>query len=153
MALKLSIDQVIVEAVEFAHRPDHMAVVPSSVSPELSIGYQANIEIHEAPAAAMVRLAVFSQSAGDVPLKYTFNLKLLVVLLFPEDAPKTELERRQVTASGIATLMPFARELLASLTGRGRFGTVFLPPVNVQMTMESLDALPEEMSITRNQSE
>lgn len=39
-----------------------------------------------------------------------------------------------------AILMPFVREAVASLTTRGFFGSVLLPPINVQVLMDNKDA-------------
>ena len=39
-----------------------------------------------------------------------------------------------------AILMPFVREVVSGLTGRGFFGPMLLPPINVQALMETQDA-------------
>jgi preprotein translocase subunit SecB len=44
-----------------------------------------------------------------------------------------------VRLQGPAILMPFAREAIGSLTGRGLFGQLLLPPINMQVLMEQQD--------------
>ena len=41
---------------------------------------------------------------------------------------------REYLASGncVAALFPFLREAIANVTGRGRFGPVFLDPINIR---------------------
>ena len=44
-----------------------------------------------------------------------------------------------VRVQGPAILMPFVRESISSLTSRGYFGQVLLPPINVQVLMQQRD--------------
>lgn len=50
-----------------------------------------------------------------------------------------------------AILMPFVRDAVASLTTRGFFGQLLLPPMNVQLLMESQD--PEKTTGFRQRSD
>jgi preprotein translocase subunit SecB len=87
---------------------------------------------------------VFTKSAADgEPEKYSFDLRLVAILEFTEDVPSNAEEHRQVVASGVATLMPFARQVIASLTSQGRFGAVYLPSMNVHMLLQSLNDAAE----------
>ncbi|MCO4101680.1 MAG: hypothetical protein HEQ38_20265 [Gemmatimonas sp.] len=144
MSILLKIAQVIVESITFAHRPDYLAVLPSEVGNEQAVEFETAMEIVNQPPAGIVRLRVFTKSAADgEPEKYSFDLRLVAILEFTEDVPSNAEEHRQVVASGVATLMPFARQVIASLTSQGRFGAVYLPSMNVHMLLQSLNDAAE----------
>lgn len=147
MSILLRIAQVIVESITFAHRPDHLAVLPSEVGNDLSVEFETAMEIVNQPPAGIVRLRAFTKAeAGGEPEKYAFDVRLVAILEFTEDVPSNSEEHRQVIASGVATLMPFARQVIASLTSQGRFGAVYLPSMNVHMLLQSLKEAGEHTS-------
>jgi preprotein translocase subunit SecB len=66
------------------------------------------------------------------------EVSVVGVFRLPVDSPSVALrDFVRVHAPGI--LMPYAREVVSSLTGRGFFGPVFMPPINVHSLMERMN--------------
>jgi len=53
------------------------------------------------------------------------------------DVPSVDLTRF-AKLHAPAILMPFAREMIASLTGRGLFDALYIPPINMVAVMENM---------------
>ena len=78
---------------------------------------------------AVVRLRV----KGDEKSQYNFEASYLLLLqLEPDDDDETGPEQlqHQLAVTGATMLMPMVRECIANLTMRGRFGALWLPPIN-----------------------
>jgi preprotein translocase subunit SecB len=53
------------------------------------------------------------------------------------NAPHSLPLKNLVRENAVAMMLPFAREMVASVTGRGYYGALFLPPINVIDLMKS----------------
>jgi preprotein translocase subunit SecB len=84
-----------------------------------------------------LRLSLDSDPTEESAL-YDFRLTMAGILSRTEATPADWTER-QFAELGITMLVPFAREALANITGRGRFGPVMLNPLNVRALFENID--------------
>lgn len=139
MALLLTLEAVYLESCRFSHRADYLSIDPAAVNAAQSISSSATLALSDDGLGALVKLRVNTLDPEEATAeKYSFEVVLACAFRFPEDTPTTEVERNQVIASGVATLMPFAREAVASITSKGRFGVTLLPSINSQIVMEQL---------------
>lgn len=126
--LELRIVQFVLEDSRFAHRKDFLALSPQQkvegVRAELSVEVQTKFKEDEDD-KALVRLRATSDQP-DAP--YSFAVSYIVLIQMRGHRPENLSERLAATGGGF--LMPFVREVVANLTGKGRFGPVWLPPVN-----------------------
>lgn len=131
--MKLSIAQVVLERAEFAHRADYLTFAPNT--PIANDGVQVTAQmgrgVQNPNNAALVRLTAKSEEGS----LYYFDVSYVVFYTMEwdegEEIPENLDHRLVVTGSTM--LLPFIRETVASLTGRGRFGPTWLAPANFQM--------------------
>lgn len=136
--LGLVIGQVILESIIFHHRDDFLEV-PADTKPELSaLATNVQVGISDDGRRGFVRVMIVTpQDANDL---YRIGLQMMATVLAHEDQPKLSV-RDYVVNHGISLLYPFAREALASVTQKGRFGPVWLSPFDVQDVREQLRAV------------
>lgn len=71
------------------------------------------------------------------PPLYQFDVQMAVQVV-PDPAAPNMSAVEFLARSGAATIFPFVRELIANLTMRGRFGPLFLAPINVKEVSSSV---------------
>ncbi len=124
----ITIAQIYAEHVEFSHRDDALNLPHETRVPAGEIEMEVGIfTSKDSPNSAALRLTVRSKAVPDA--LYRFRIQLIgVVMATPgqENLPPVEY----VTTHGATMLFPFARELLANLTMRGKFGPIWLTPTN-----------------------
>jgi preprotein translocase subunit SecB len=132
-SFELRIAQFILEEARFAHRRDYLALSPQQkvegLRGDLSVEVQTNLT-EEGEDKAIVRLRAVSDKPEAL---YSFSVSYVAFIQMRGPRPDS-LEQR-LAATGGAFLMPFVREAVASLTGKGRFGPIWLPPVNFNKAM------------------
>ena len=126
----LQFAQIFLASVHFEHRKDALSLPPNTSVGELQI--QVNIRAGGTDDEKMGIVAVSVATTGEDPL-YRFSLEM-VALVEQEAAAKNLSVQEFVTKFGPATLYPFIRETVANVTGRGRFGPIWLKPFNVTTT-------------------
>jgi preprotein translocase subunit SecB len=131
---KIRIAQIFLERATFAHREDFLAFSPdTNVSAEVEIG----LEVGVSSDGAKGRIRLSAASKPESESLYTFDL-VMTALIEREGEGNMPLERYLFTSGG-AMVVPFLREAVANLTGRGRFGPLWLKPINLHavQTVES----------------
>ena len=74
---------------------------------------------------------------------YNFDIAMVGLVTVDQAAPNMPLDRYVATA-GSALLYPFMRQVVADLTLKGRFGAVWLNPINLTAKSPG-DALPKQL--------
>jgi preprotein translocase subunit SecB len=69
---------------------------------------------------------------GDTKALYDFVVEMNVLV---HDVDRVAFPDHQLTEVAAAMLYPFVREAVANITGRGRFGPVWLNPFNVRAAL------------------
>lgn len=138
------IHQVYLESARFGHRSDFLSLPAQPAPGELDVEMQAQYMMSEDGQSAVVRLTVHTvqESSGH----YNFEVVIGALVGVQEDAQNMPLLAYARTAAP-ALLYPFAREIVANLTGRGRFGPTWLHPFNFVAALgnpEAEDDTPPE---------
>jgi len=134
----IRIAQIFLESAKFAHRHDYLSI--PSTQGALDIAVELGLEFARAAdgSSALLRATVTTNESAQ-PI-YIFSISLVGIV--ERDAAAQNIEPEEYVAQfGHALMFPFVREAVASITGRGRFGPVWLKPVN-------LTALGEDGSVT-----
>ncbi|HEV2643492.1 MAG TPA: protein-export chaperone SecB [Candidatus Elarobacter sp.] len=128
-------DQIFLDHARFSHREDYLAHPPStSVDAALDISVDAGLTADGTKA----RIQVIVATDPEADALYSFEIGLTALLERIDGEENVPLDW-YVQANGPALLFPFVREAVANLTGRGRFGPVWLHPVNVLAMTEAVD--------------
>lgn len=135
----LTIDQILLVSAEFRHREDFLVLPPDTKFGEVSIVIETRAMQKPDGSAAGIFLLARTNDAPEIAERalYGFRVEMLaLVSVSPGQSNFPPLEF--VAGSGVATLFPFLRETVANLTMRGRFGPLWLKPVNVRLTIAGL---------------
>jgi preprotein translocase subunit SecB len=124
--MNLALAGIILEEMKFGHVGNFLARVPQATPAQQPALIQVEILKGAEPDRAAVRLRVSSQP--DHP-DYSFALSYLVLFQLSGD-PIADLDQR-LAATGAMMLVPYVRELLSNVSGRGRFGAVWMHPIDV----------------------
>lgn len=124
----LRIGQIFLSTAHFEHRDDALSIPPGT-NVEIGINISGKVEITEDGLSGLITLAVNSRDELN-PL-YRFRIEMVgVIQSDPEERNLMPLE--YLSQQGPAMMFPFVREAIANLTGRGRFGAMWLAPFNIQ---------------------
>lgn len=132
----IKVDQIFLEAAELSHRSDALALPAGTqanvgeVTLEISIGMAPDTN------AGFIRIAVATQPSLN-PL-YSFRVAMIALVSAIEGVAGNMSVRTYLERAGVLLLFPFVREAVASLTIRGRFGPIWLQPINPQSIAEEL---------------
>ena len=123
----IQVTQIFLERAVFAHREDFLEFPPDSpVSPNVECALQSGLSPDRTKGIVRVRVRTVSEE----PSLYQVELSMSALVEKIEGQENFELET-YLKSNGWALLFPFVRETLANLTGRGRFGPIWMNPVNV----------------------
>lgn len=135
----IRVSQIYLENASFRHREDHLNI-PHTTRPDLGpIGVELEAGLSPDRGHAIVRVRV-ATTPDDTGL-YAFELSMVALLRADDQHPNMPLEQ-YVSVAGTTLLYPFLREAVANLTGRGRFGPVWLAPFNVKHAWEGAGGAP-----------
>jgi len=123
----IQIAQIILLGAQFAHREDVFTVPPNTPIADLEVQLEAKVGGKPGDPAAVVRLRAFTDKESK--FLYSFDVEIAaVVTSVPGEENLDPFEYAR--GMGPAAFFPFLREALASLTMKGRFGPIWLKPVN-----------------------
>lgn len=121
------IDQILLERAHFEHRSDFLDF-PAQTAVNVDIDFNLSSALTSDGTKALVRLTVSSKEEPEPLYKLALTLTALVsVETGKENFPLNEY----VTTNAWAMLFPFIRETVANITARGRFGAMWLKPINL----------------------
>lgn len=135
----LTIGQIVLVHAHFSHRDDFLNHPPNALQ-NVELGTEVQVRISEGAyhvpdsatgrAVAGVGVRITTKQSTPAPL-YSFDIEVMALVI--ADSPEPALPPLEFVAqSGFATLFPFLRETVANLTMRGRFGPIWLKPLNIQ---------------------
>jgi preprotein translocase subunit SecB len=134
----LTIGQIVLEHAHFSHRDDFLNYPPNALQ-NVELGTEVQVRLFEGAyhvpdnatgrVIAGVSVRVLTKTSAPAPL-YSFDVAVMALVI--ADSPDPALPPLEFVAqSGFATVFPFLRESVANLTMRGRFGPIWLKPVNI----------------------
>jgi preprotein translocase subunit SecB/DNA-binding transcriptional regulator YiaG len=129
----LAIHQVVLEAARFSHRADYLQHSATTPIKDLALETQFALGLSRDHSKGALRLAV--RTKDDAKPLYSFELSMVALVEVQAGQANMPLER-YAAVSGMSLLYPFLREAVANLTQRGRFGPVWLQPLNVAAAVE-----------------
>jgi len=135
----LDLAQVFLESAEFSHRADALAL-PTGTRPNVGdVDVQITIGISQDESSGFIRLAVATNSEQ----RPIYSLRLSMVALVTRQLGKENMSPREyLQRAGLSLLFPFVREAVGNLTMRGRFGPVWLNPINTKLISDQLAMQP-----------
>lgn len=123
----IRVAQIFLESASFNHRPDFLEYPPdSTVSAELDIELESGVS--DDGNRARVRIGVATRDDGDALYRFSF---VMTALLEAEEQGANFPLSQYVRTNAWALLTPFVREVIANVTSRGRFGPIWLKPMNL----------------------
>ena len=135
----LIVEQVFLVSAEFGHRADYLQLPPTTRVDDVSTVIETAVISSEDGRGAGIKVVARTDASNPkaaVPL-YNFRVEMAALVRSidgEENMPPLDF----VAGSGMATLLPFLREAVANLTMRGRFGPIWLKPVNIRMSVEDI---------------
>lgn len=138
--MKLSISQIVLESAEFKHRNEkYFNQSPKSQVDESGVNLFATIMRTDGDPnrGAFVRLKAESEPEATYQFKLTYGIFYGIEWEEGEEVEEN-LNQRLLVTGGIM-LMPYVREFVANLTGRGRFGPMWIAPT----TVNAVEMVPE----------
>lgn len=135
----IRIDQLILERASFEHSADFLSHPPSTqiTLDELEI----SLEGGTSPDGNHGLIRMHVRTNQKSPAYYVFDVTMTALLSIDAAHPNMQLPEYFAT-SGAALLYPFMRETVASITGRGRFGPLWLRPLN--LTQVKINLAPRD---------
>ncbi len=124
----LLLSQVFLESASFQHRHDFLSLPASPPPGEIQVVLEAQYMIAADGRAGVVRMVIKTDDATNP--HYGFEVIVAATISVEEGAENMSIEEYVRGGAGRALLYPFAREAVANLTGRGRFGPLWLHPFN-----------------------
>ncbi len=118
--------KMFIDTCVFGHQPDSLTL-PENAAPKIT-GFDTEVSLKEMGDRGICQV-ILSTRPGS-----SYELKLGMTALVRVIPGQENMTIREYLASGncVAALFPFMREAIANITGRGRFGPVFLDPINIR---------------------
>jgi preprotein translocase subunit SecB len=121
--------QVFLEKASFKHRADFLDLPPDTDPdvPTLRVGLETGLSADGS--AALIRARV--RTKPKTKAVYEFDISMTALVERERASANMPLEK-YVPMAGWTLVFPFLREAVANITGRGRFGPVWLSPFNLK---------------------
>jgi preprotein translocase subunit SecB len=124
-------DQIFLRTAHFVHREDALQL-PATTQHPTSTNLLLRLQFYKGSALGRAGIGVsVSTDPNDRTLLYQFEVEMVALVTEvsgEENMPVSDY----VKGPALMTLVPFIREAVANLTIRGRFGPVWLNPMNLQ---------------------
>ncbi|MEX2178628.1 MAG: protein-export chaperone SecB [Gemmatimonadaceae bacterium] len=144
----IKINQIFLSRCHFETRNDALALPPTTPVEDIPTKVKVRVGISPDEKSGIVSVSVFTPKEEAANSLYRFGIEFVAVVE-QTDEPNMSL-RDYVVKAGPAALYPFVRETLASLSGKGRFGPLWLPPMNLlalTTELEQREWKPQEASL------
>jgi preprotein translocase subunit SecB len=126
----LKIAQIFLLQAQFSHREDVLTLPYNHPVGELNLELETKMGTNPEGTGGIVTVTVRTRDE-DNPI-YRFAIEM-AALIEEDPATKNMKPEAYLATSGGALLYPFVREIVASLTWKGRFGPIWLKPVNMTL--------------------
>jgi preprotein translocase subunit SecB len=132
----ITLSQIFLLSATFSHRGEPLSFLVETPQKPQRINVQFMLRDLNAGEAAQVLIKVASDPTVEEEALYDFAVEVTAIVGKGPDgadapAPQVLLE------IGASLLFPFVREAVANITGRGRFGPVWLNPFNVRAAIQA----------------
>jgi preprotein translocase subunit SecB len=149
----LRVTQVFLNSVEFRHKRDPLSTPPNLPHPQSRVLVELQLVAPQEPRAASAFTLKVESDKSDEAALYEYSVALTIVVESSEESPKVR-PVEFLARSGVPTLFPFVREAIANITMRGRFGPLWLNPIDVRASgKELVDELERDGVLTPTASE
>ncbi|MES2178341.1 MAG: protein-export chaperone SecB [Gemmatimonadota bacterium] len=122
----IRISQIFTVRSFFEHNGIAAEMSPLTPVGEIVTSIKISIGVEDSKLAGFVSVSV--ETSPESTGLYRFHVEIMGVM--EADADSNMSLEEYLRGAGPPTLFPFAREAVAALTGKGRFGPVWLPPFN-----------------------
>jgi preprotein translocase subunit SecB len=138
----IRIGQIFLGRTMFEYTSDPLSLPPNTGVTEANTLTNVTVGMDEAEKIGVITLTI--SSAPDSASPYRLHLEMIGLV---ERATEDAMALREYLAkAGPATIYPFAREAVANLTMRGRFGPIWLGPMNFTEIGEQIIAAFNEQA-------
>jgi preprotein translocase subunit SecB len=124
----LLIDQIFLLSAHLEHRQDALSLPPTT-RVDADVKIDVAVGLSEDNSRGILTITVSTVEAEPGPL-YRFQVAMCALVRADESAPNLPVNE-YLTKQGAPSMYPFLREAVANLTGRGRFGPMWLKPLNL----------------------
>lgn len=127
--MKIALTGLVLLDASFRHTVDPFSSDAEGPNPEAEVPMEISLLRGEGPNAYAVVLRVNVEAP---PSRYAVSVAYAAFLTFDleGEASPHDFDNR-VMATGASMLMPYCRELISNLTGRAKFGPVWIGPTNI----------------------
>ena len=123
----LVVGQIYLSSAHFEHGAEALTFPTTT---KVTVKYGLRVEAREANEGKAAVITLGLATADEPDSLYRFHVELTGIIRADEETPHMKVED-YVTKAGVTMMFPFLREAVANLTGRGRFGAIYLKPFNV----------------------
>jgi preprotein translocase subunit SecB len=131
----LQISKIYVSRVRFEHAAGSLPVPNETATEKLSLDLSISGFVAQDEQSAAMTLLV--RTSDEPAPHYRFEVEIVAILKVVEPEPAIPLPTF-VKRSALTLMYPFAREVIANITMRGRFGTTFVNPIIVEPDPEDV---------------
>ena len=137
----IRIAQIFLDSVQFSHREDSVSMAPDTKAHigEVDVGIEVGERIDGKLGVVKVTISTKEESK---PV-YNMRLEMRGIFTVPEDAANLPMGEF-LKGGAVSLIYPFVREAFASVTGRGRFGPIWLDPFNTLRAAAGFRSVPNE---------
>ena len=133
----IRIAQIFLSSVSFAHREDALRLPPNTGLGEMEVQINVEIEIAHGGDHGVIRLR--AETRPDANDLYRLRVEMTAMVMHADGAEGMTVND-YLMKSGSFMVYPFLREAVANLTARGRFGPIWLRPINFKALAEQMNA-------------
>jgi len=126
----ITISEIHLERISFKHKDDYLKISPSTrpSATKIDVSFESALAADKRAG----RIRVTASTTEDPNALYQLEVSFVAFVAVDDAAPNMSIEQ-YMAGSGWALVLPFVREAVANITMRGRFGPVWLNPVNVAL--------------------
>ena len=122
----IRIAQIFLTKSHFEYTVNPVELPPNTAVGEINTTIEVQLSVDDADNVGVVSVSVSTAPESTGLYRFQVEMTAIVDRVGEPNMPI----REYVRSAGPPTIYPFLREAVASLTGKARFGAVWLPPVN-----------------------
>jgi preprotein translocase subunit SecB len=123
----LKIDQVFLLRATFAHREDVFQLPPTTPITDMPVQMVAAVTGKVGNRGAAMKLRAYTEP--DAQGLYAFDIEVGAVVSAVEGEENLD-PLEFISANGVIAFYPYLREAVANITMKGRFGPMWMKPIN-----------------------
>lgn len=135
----LRIEELFLVSSSFSHRADFLTVDRRKPLDDHEV--DAAFQLLHGLAPSVIGVTVRVATKPGAASAYIFHAEMMAIIRV-DDGQESNPPHAQLLHAGVSMLFPFVREMIANVTMRGRFGAMWIKPINVQAAIENMRGLP-----------